>query len=74
MLKRSQAAQPASALAPFYYIGRNRNGRWVVRDGAGRCGGIFVDRVQAIKFAMFENGCHPEAAIMVPGVLELDLR
>jgi hypothetical protein len=26
-----------------------------------------------LKFAMFENGNHPQAVIMVPGVLELDL-
>jgi hypothetical protein len=45
---------------------------WCV-DKSGQSGGIFVDRVQAIKFAMFENGRHPEAVIMVPGVLELDL-
>jgi hypothetical protein len=37
------------------------------------CGGLFVDRVQALKFAMFENGNRPQAVIMVPGILELDL-
>ena len=65
------SALPASSL---YYIGRSSHGHWVVRDAAGRCGGLFRDRVQAIKFAMFENGRHPEAVIMVPGVLELDLK
>jgi hypothetical protein len=46
----------------------------VVRDESGLSGGIFIDRVQALKFAMFENGRHPEAVIMVPGVLELGLK
>jgi hypothetical protein len=58
----------------LYYIGRNGHGQWVVRDESGLSGGIFVDRVQALKFAMFENRRHPEAVIMVPGVLELGLK
>ena len=30
-------------------------------------------RAEALKYAMFENGNRPEAVIMVPGVLELDI-
>jgi len=26
-----------------------------------------------VKFAMFENGNQPQAVIMVPGILELDM-
>jgi hypothetical protein len=33
---------------------------------------LFVDRAQALKFAMFENGHCARAVIMVPGILELD--
>jgi hypothetical protein len=32
-----------------------------------------VDRAEALKFAMFENGNHPLAVMMVPGLLELDM-
>jgi hypothetical protein len=32
-----------------------------------------VNRTEAVKFAMFENGNRPQAVIMVPGVLELDM-
>jgi hypothetical protein len=46
----------------------------VVRDESGKNGGIFIDRDQAVKFAMFENGRHPDAVIMTPGILELDLK
>jgi hypothetical protein len=28
---------------------------------------------EAVKFAMFENGNRPQAVIMVPGILELDM-
>jgi ABC transporter substrate binding protein len=31
------------------------------------------DRAEAVKFAMFENGNRPQAVIMVPGILELDM-
>ena len=32
-----------------------------------------MDRAEAVKFAMFENGNRPQAVIMVPGILELDM-
>jgi hypothetical protein len=54
-------------------IGRDSEGRWVVQDQRGLCGGLFVDRNQALRFALFENGRHPEAVVMVPGTLELNI-
>jgi hypothetical protein len=57
----------------LFMIGRNSRGNWVVRDQKGLCGGLFVDRAEAVKFAMFENGRRPQAVIMVPGILELDM-
>jgi hypothetical protein len=59
---------------PLYLIGRDRRGHWVVRDQRGLHGGLFVDRAQALKFARSETGNRPQAIVMVPGVLELDLR
>jgi hypothetical protein len=57
----------------MFHIGRNSRGNWVVKDQKGLCGGLFVNRTEALKFAMFENGNRPQAAIMVPGILELDI-
>jgi hypothetical protein len=57
----------------LFLIGKNSRGNWVVRDQKGLCGGLFVDRAEAVKFAMFENGHRPQAVIMVPGILELDM-
>jgi hypothetical protein len=57
----------------LFLVGRNGRGNWVVRDPAGRRGGLFVDRAEALRFALFENGRRPQAVVMVPGVLELDL-
>jgi hypothetical protein len=55
-----------------YLVGKNSHGDWVVRDQSGLRGGLFVNRAEALKFAMFENGHRPQAVIMVPGTLELD--
>jgi hypothetical protein len=58
---------------PLFLIGRDRDGRWVVRDLQGLRGGLFVGRTEALKYALFENGNRPQAVVMVPGVLELDV-
>ena len=57
----------------LFMIGRNSRGNWVVRDQTGLRGGLFVDRTEALRFALFENGRRPQAVLMVPGILELDL-
>jgi hypothetical protein len=62
-----------STRIPLFMIGKDSRGNWVVQDQQGICGGLFVNRTEALKFAMFENGNRPQAVIMVPGVLELDM-
>jgi hypothetical protein len=57
----------------LFRIGKDSHGNWVAQDQQGLCGGLFVDRAEALKFAMFENGNCRQAVIMVPGVLELDM-
>jgi hypothetical protein len=65
--------EPPSSAASLFQIGKDRHGHWVVQDQEGLRGGLFVGRAEALKFAMFENGNRPQAVIMVPGILELDL-
>jgi hypothetical protein len=62
-----------SGSSGLFLIGRNSRGHWVVQDPSGLHGGLFIDRVQALKYAMSESGNRPRAVIMVPDVLELDL-
>src|ERR1700686_1134322 len=62
-----------SSRIPLFLIGKDSRGHWVVQDNQGNCGGLFVDRAEALKFAMFENGNRPQAVIMGPGVLELEM-
>ena len=56
-----------------FQIGRDSRGNWVVQDDQGLCGGLFVDRAQALRFAMLENGTRPQAVVMVPGVFEMNI-
>jgi hypothetical protein len=73
---REQAEPPsskASSTPQLFLIGRNSRGNWVVQDQSGLRGGLFVDRAEALRFALFENGRQPQAVIMVPGILELDM-
>jgi hypothetical protein len=71
-----QSEPPSSRLSSprrLFRIGRDGHGNWVAQDQQGLCGGLFVNRADALKFAMFENGNCPQAVIMVPGMLELDM-
>jgi hypothetical protein len=63
----------SSAPSRLFRVGRDSHGNWVAQDPQGLCGGLFVNRADALKFAMFENGNCPQAVIMVPGTLELDM-
>jgi len=58
---------------PLFMIGKDSRGNWVVQNQQGNCGGLFINRAEALKFAMFENGNRPQAVIMVPGIFELDI-
>jgi hypothetical protein len=60
-----------SSSTPFL-IGKDSRGNWVVQDPNGLHGGLFTDRVHALKYALSANGNRPRAVIMVPDVLELD--
>jgi hypothetical protein len=62
-----------SSTSNIFLVGRDSRGHWVVQDERGLCGGLFVDRNKAIRFAMDENGRRPQAIKMVPGVFELNM-
>ena len=69
-----EKTEPPSCSKPsLFMIGQDGQGNWVVQDQTGGRGGIFVDRIQALKFARSENGNQPPAFVIVSGVLELDL-
>jgi hypothetical protein len=54
------------------FIGQNNRGAWVAREQNGLYGGLFVNRAQALKYALFENGNHPETIVELPRGIELE--
>jgi hypothetical protein len=76
MTQANQSEPPSSdagTVSNIFLVGRDSRGHWVVQDERGLCGGLFVDRNKAIRFAMDETGKRPQAIRLVPGVLELDM-
>jgi hypothetical protein len=69
-MDRSEPPSRPQSNSPLL-IGRNSRGNWVVRDVRGLCGGLFINRSEALRFALFENGHRPQSIIMTPGNLEL---
>jgi hypothetical protein len=62
-----------SAASTIVFIGRNRRGQWVAQEQNGLYGGLFVNRAQALKYALFENGHHPDTIIELSREIELDM-
>jgi len=65
---REHSLRAFSKLPPF--IGRDARGYWVVRDRAGLRDGRFVDRSEALRFAMLEDIGRPSVVLMIPGVVD----
>lgn len=66
--------EPPSCSSPstVVFIGCNGRGQWVAQEQHGLFGGLFVSRAQAVKYALFENGHHPETIVDLPRI-ELDM-
>ena len=65
--------QPPSCTSNIVIIGRNSRGNWVAQEQNGLFGGLFVNRAQAMKYALFENGHHPETIVLTSNIVELDM-
>ena len=62
----------SAANSTCLFIGQDRGGHWVVKDAQSLCGGLFANRNEAIRFAMYECQRRPQSVIMLPDGLELD--
>ncbi len=62
-----------SSASTIVFIGRNSRGNWVVQERSGLFGGLFVNRAQAVRYALFENGHHPETIVELERIIELDM-
>jgi hypothetical protein len=65
--------EPPSCTSNLVIIGRNSRGNWVAQEKNGLFGGLFVSRAQAVKYALFENGHHPETIVLTANIVELDM-
>jgi hypothetical protein len=62
-----------SSASSIVLIGKNSRGNWVAQEQNGLYGGLFVNRAQAVKYALFENGHHPETIVELSREIELDM-
>ena len=62
-----------SSASTIIFIGRNSRGNWVAQEQNGLYGGLFVNRAQAFKYALFENGHHAETIVELSREIELDM-
>ena len=65
--------EPPSSNPHLVIIGRNSRGDWVAQEQSGLFGGLFVNRAQAMKYALFENGDHPATIVLTSNIVELDM-
>jgi hypothetical protein len=65
--------EPPSCTTNVVIIGRNSKGNWVAQEQNGLFGGLFVNRAQAVKYALFENGHHLETIVLTANIIELDM-
>lgn len=62
-----------SLTAPTVFVGRTRRGNWIACEQNGTFGGLFVNRAQALKYALRENSHHPETIVELTHEIELDI-
>jgi hypothetical protein len=62
-----------SSASTIVFIGKNGRGDWVAQEQNGPYGGLFVNRAQAVKYTLFENGNHPETIVELSGTIEFDV-
>lgn len=66
--------QLPTARAPYFLLGLNSEGVWVIREAAGRRAGLFKTREAAIKFARDESPDSNFTILHQPQGLELEER
>ncbi len=72
-LPRRPDASALSEAIPLFYIGRNKNGVWVVREAERRRGGLFLFKQSAARFVRRQSepgGC---AMMFLADSFELDV-
>jgi hypothetical protein len=66
-------ADVLNEVIPVVFIGRNRDGLWVVRDAAGKFGGLFWRKASALRFAQRSAATTGCATVFPQTRFELDI-
>jgi hypothetical protein len=56
-----------------FVIGLDGEGHWIARDEQGHTGGVFADRLSAIRFATMESDHQADAIRFAPASARLSL-
>jgi hypothetical protein len=72
-LPRRPDASALSEAIPLFYIGRNKNGVWVVREAEGRSCGLFFLKQSAVRFARRQSEPSGCAMMFLDEPIELDV-
>ena len=67
-------SQLPTATAPYFLLGQNHAGAWVIRETTGRRAGLFRTRGDAIKYARDESPSGNFTILLRPEGLELEER
>jgi hypothetical protein len=71
-LRRPDSAVLSEAI-PFFFIGRNKRGLWIVREAERRTGGIFLFKTSALRFAQRASAPIGHATMVLRERFELDV-
>jgi hypothetical protein len=78
LAQRSSAVQRranlplASANSPYFVLGQNARGLWVIRENTGKKAGVFQSREAALRFARIESPNEQFTVVHFPDGLEFD--
>jgi hypothetical protein len=72
-LPRRPDASALNEAIPLFYIGRNKNGLWVVREAEGRSGGLFFLKQSAVHFARRQSEPSGCAMMFLDEPIELEV-
>jgi hypothetical protein len=63
---------PSRASRPYFLLGQDARGKWVIRESTGKKAGMFLSREAALRFARLESTDEHFAVVHVSGGLEFD--
>ena len=71
-LPRRRRLPFAPAGRPYFVLGQNAQGLWVIRESTGKKSGVFTSRKAALRFARLESPDENFAVVHVCGTVEFD--